>query len=98
MDWKELAVVFFYNQIRGFAESFIGSFMGLPVDIVLAIIGWWKKNTWWGRGLLYGAVAMLGSSGGLGLGGFFQPPASQPHLQPAKPSGAKSLALAYAST
>lgn len=59
MDIKELLVVFFYNQIKSFVERFAGT-LGMPVDYVLLAVGYWKKDTWWGRGLLYGAIASLG--------------------------------------
>ena len=64
MDIKELLVVFLYNQIRGFAQRVLGA-VGLPIDYILLAIGWWKKDTWWGRGLIYGAVASIGSTMGL---------------------------------
>ena len=63
MDWKELAVVFFYNNIKAMAQQFLGG-LGIPVDYILAFIGYWKRDTWWGKGLLYGAVASLGSTMG----------------------------------
>jgi hypothetical protein len=59
MDIKELLVVFFYNQIKSFVERFAGT-LGIPVDYLLLAIGYWKRDTWWGRGLLYGAVASIG--------------------------------------
>jgi hypothetical protein len=63
MDWKVLLVVFFYNQIKAFAQRMLGS-LAIPVDYILLAIGWWKKETWWGQGLLYGAVASIGSTMG----------------------------------
>jgi hypothetical protein len=59
MDLKELLVVFFYNQIKSFVERFAGT-LGIPVDYLLLAIGYWKRDTWWGRGLMYGAVASIG--------------------------------------
>ena len=67
VDWKALAIAFFYNHIRGIVSKFIGGFVGINVDLVLALIGWWKKDTWWGLGLLFGAVTSLGSTMGTGL-------------------------------
>jgi hypothetical protein len=66
MDIKELLIVFFYNQIKRFAEGVLGT-LGIPIDYVLLAIGYWKKDTWWGRGLLYGAVASLGGTLGAQL-------------------------------
>jgi len=63
MEVKELLLVFFYNQIKVFVERFIGT-LGIPVDYVLLAIGYWKKDTWWGRGLIYGAVASIGTEMG----------------------------------
>jgi len=63
MDWKVLIIVFFYSQIRAFAQKVAGN-LAIPVDYILLAIGWWKKETWWGQGLLYGAVAQIGSQMG----------------------------------
>jgi len=65
-DWKELVLVFFYPQIRRIVESLAGGFgmLAIPVDYILLAIGYWKRKEWWGRGLLYGAVASLGSTMG----------------------------------
>jgi len=46
VDIKELLVVFFYNQIKEFAERFAGT-LGMPVDYLLLAIGYWKRDTWW---------------------------------------------------
>jgi len=65
MDIKSLAVTLFYNTIRQTVDSFVGS-SGLALagadttDLILLAVGYWKKDTWWGSGLLYGAVASLG--------------------------------------
>jgi len=66
LDWKELVIVFFYPQIRRIVETFLGGFgvLAIPVDYILLAIGYWKRKEWWGRGLLYGAVASLGSTMG----------------------------------
>jgi len=61
MDIKELLLVFFYAQVKKMAEGFIGN-LGIPVDYVLLALGYWKRDTWWGRGLIYGAVASLGAT------------------------------------
>ena len=63
MDWKVLLVVFFYNQIRSFVQRLLGS-LAIPVDYILLAIGWWKRETWWGQGLVFGAIAQIGSQMG----------------------------------
>lgn len=88
MDEKTLSyiVTFFYGNIKGIVEGMIGSVMGLPVDVVLAIIGWYlAKNTrykWLGEGLLYGAVAELGATYGLGIFSLAQPKKPQAQARP----------------
>ena len=75
---KSLLVTFFYGQIREIAEKFVGRFAPGMVDYVLAAIGYWKKDTWWGKGLLYGALANIGATMGAGLlSGFMQPTTTQ---------------------
>ena len=71
-EMKSLAVVFFYTQAKGLVDQMIGNFgLALDTDLVMLAIGWYKRNTWWGRGLLYGAVASIGAKGGFGLGQLF---------------------------
>jgi len=66
VDAKVAGVVFFYNQIKAMAEQFIGNLgVAIDTDILMAAIGYWKRNTWWGQGLFYGAIASLGQKGGL---------------------------------
>ena len=65
MDIKSLAITLFYNTIRQTVDNFVqGSGFGLAgadtTDLILLAIGYWKKDTWWGMGLLYWAVASLG--------------------------------------
>jgi len=80
MDFKVLLVVFFYNHIKGFASRLLGG-LGLPIDYILLAIGWWKKDTWWGQGLLYGAVASIGATtGGMIFAGLL-PATTQPSSQ-----------------
>jgi hypothetical protein len=53
-------VVAGYNTIKETVEKMIPVQLGVPTDIILAAVGYWKRDTWWGRGLLYGAIASLG--------------------------------------
>jgi len=85
VDIKSLFVAAFYNTIRQFVQNILGGFGAQVVsgmnmaDIVLLAVGYWKRDTWWGLGLLFGAVARLGadlipstlftSAGGGGGGG-----------------------------
>ena len=85
VDVKALLVTAFYNTIRQFVQNILGGFGAQAIaganmaDIVLLAIGYWKRNTWWGLGLLFGAAARLGadlipstlftSAGGGGGGG-----------------------------
>ena len=70
-DLKTGAVAYFYANIKGFIESFISGILpGLPADIVIIIGAYWasKKYSsykWLLDGLFYGALADLGTSGGL---------------------------------
>jgi len=66
MDVKALAIVFFYDTIRGMVQRYVGSF-GIPVDFVLLAVGYYKRNTWWGEGLMYGAVASIGATMGFSI-------------------------------
>ena len=77
MKWIVLAVLFFYNTIRSWIEQQIknlGIQLGISVDVVIALLGYFiaKKGGWLGElgeGLLYGAIASLGRSGGLLVAG-----------------------------
>ena len=85
VDMKSLLVAAFYNTIRQFVQNILGGFGAQAIsgmnmaDIVLLAIGYWKRDTWWGLGLLFGATARLGadlipstlftSAGGGGGGG-----------------------------
>lgn len=65
-DGKTLAVVFAYNAIRNtLLQMKIVPQLGTPgintVDLILAIVGYMKRDTWWGEGLLYGSIAFIGS-------------------------------------
>jgi hypothetical protein len=82
MDWKVLLVVFFYNQIKVFVQRMVGG-LAIPVDYILLAVGWWKKDTWWGQGLLYGAVASIGSTMGSAIvsGLPLAPPSGQTQTQ-----------------
>ncbi|MEB3788309.1 MAG: hypothetical protein GSR72_00255 [Desulfurococcales archaeon] len=69
---KSLIVTFLYSQIKNMADKMVGNLaMGIDTDIILAAIGYWKRHTWWGKGILYGAVASIGAKGGFALGGLF---------------------------
>jgi hypothetical protein len=65
-DVKSLIVAALYGSIREMADKFIGGLGGVAgvslTDLVLFAIGYWKKNTWWGEGLMYGAVVQLGGN------------------------------------
>jgi hypothetical protein len=67
VDVKSLLVAAFYNTIRQFVQNILGGFGAQAVaglnmaDVVLLAIGYWKRDTWWGLGLLFGAVAKLGA-------------------------------------
>ena len=67
VDVKSLLVAAFYNTIRQFVQNILGDFGAQAIaganmaDIVLLAIGYWKRDTWWGLGLLFGAVARLGA-------------------------------------
>jgi len=65
-DVKSLLVAALYGSIREMADKFIGGLGGVAgvsmTDLVLFAIGYWKKNTWWGEGLMYGAAVQLGGN------------------------------------
>lgn len=65
MDWKELAIIFFYGTIRDLVDKMVP--IGIPADFLLAGIGYWKQNTWWGKALLYASIAYIGSTFGTGI-------------------------------
>ena len=79
MDWKKLLVIFLYNIIKGFVMKFVkGVIAGLAIseDILMAVIGYlimkYKREwAWFGEAIIYGAVASLGATGGISLGGIF---------------------------
>jgi hypothetical protein len=75
VSWIKLATVFFYNTIKNMVRNVLPA-LGIPEDILLAIIGWFllKKGGAlgeFGEGLLLGAVASLGATGGITLAGLF---------------------------
>jgi len=75
VSWIKLATVFFYNTIKNTVRNML-PVLGIPEDILLAIIGWFltKKGGAlgeFGEGLLLGAVASLGATGGITLAGLF---------------------------
>lgn len=90
MDWRKLVLAFFYSKIRGFAQQFIGTLFGLPVDLIFLAIGWWKSKEWWGETLAISSATLLGYESGEALfGGIFRPqtaptttPAPAPTLTP----------------
>jgi hypothetical protein len=66
VDAKSLLVTAAYGTIREMVDRFVGkmgSVAGVSLtDLVLFAIGYYKKNTWWGVGLMYGAVAQIGAN------------------------------------
>jgi hypothetical protein len=75
MKWITLLTIFFYNTIKGMVRNVLPA-LGVPEDILMLIIGWFlSKRTGvladLGEGLIYGAVASLGASGGIAIGGLF---------------------------
>ena len=71
--WIMYLTVFFYNTIKSMVRRFLPA-LGIPEDILMAIIGWFlsKRGGWvaeFGEGLLLGAIAAIGASGGIALGG-----------------------------
>jgi hypothetical protein len=94
VSWIKIATVFFYNQIKAMVRQVLGGVLGgvlrIPEDVLLAIIGWFlmKRGGAWaefGEGLLLGAVASIGATGGVILGGLFAPaPAPQAQAQVAE--------------
>jgi len=74
VDWKKLALAFFYSDIKTMAQQMLGGMVfGIPVDLVMAGIGYWKSDTWWGETLLIASVANLGTQKSLMLGPLFAP-------------------------
>lgn len=74
LSGKKLAVAYFYSQIKGFMEGFIGN-MGFTIssDLAMVLLGYYadKKGYWWGEPIAYAAVAKLGETGGFALSGLF---------------------------
>jgi len=73
MKWITVATVFFYNTIKNMVRNVLPA-LGIPEDILMLIIGYFlSKRTGalaeFGEGLIYGAVASLGATGGITLGG-----------------------------
>lgn len=93
MDFKVLIVVFFYNTIKGFVLKALPA-LGVPEDVMMLLIGYllnkYTKYTWIGEGIMYGAVAALGASGGISLGSLFG--GGQVTTQQAQPSATKVIA------
>jgi hypothetical protein len=82
ISWIKIATVFFYNQIKAMVRQVLGGVLGgllrIPEDILLAVIGYFimKRGGAWsefGEGLLLGAVASIGATGGVVLGALFAP-------------------------
>lgn len=65
-DVKSLLVAALYGTIRETLDKFIGGLGGVAgvsmTDLILFAIGYWKKGTWWGEGLMYGAAVQLGGN------------------------------------
>ena len=75
MKWITLLTIFFYNTIKGAVRNVLPA-LGVPEDIMMLVIGWFLSKRSgamadFGEGLIYGAVASLGASGGIALGGLF---------------------------
>jgi hypothetical protein len=66
-EWTTYLVLILYNAIRESVDSMLKN-MGMKelvtgismADLVLLAVGYWKKDTDWGKGLLYGALASIG--------------------------------------
>lgn len=67
VDIKKLALAYFYGTIRDYVKQFIGGLFGMPIDLVMILIGWWKQNTWWGETLIISGATALGLSQPLAL-------------------------------
>ncbi len=63
IDLKSGLIAYFYSTIRGMVSNFLGAF-GLPVDLVLAGIAYWKRKEWWAEPLFYSALAVFGMTQG----------------------------------
>jgi len=65
-DVNSLLVAALYGTIRETVDKFIGGLGGVAgvslTDLLLFAIGYWKKGTWWGEGLMYGAAVQLGGN------------------------------------
>ena len=65
-DVKSLLVAALYGTIRETVDKFVGGLGGVAgvsmTDLLLFAIGYWKKGTWWGEGLMYGAAVQLGGN------------------------------------
>jgi len=75
VSWITLATVFFYNTIKNAVRNVLPA-LGIPEDILFAIVGWFLSKKGgalgeFGEGLLLGAVASLGATGGISLAGLF---------------------------
>jgi surface polysaccharide O-acyltransferase-like enzyme len=102
-----LAVVYFYDTIKSYFESFLGQLkvaLGISTDILIALLGYYlytRKSGWMkdvGLGLMAGAVAKIAVTG-ISLGVTTTTTAAAPSAAPTaavKPS--LSAALAYART
>ncbi len=66
-DWTTYLILILYNTIRESVDSMLKN-MGMKelvagvgmADLVLLGVGYWKKDTDWGKGLMYGALASIG--------------------------------------
>jgi len=100
MDWRKLILAYFYSMIRSTVSQVLGGmFTGIPVDLVMIAIGWYKSKEWWGETLAISGATMLGATSGLSLGGLFgggqaqatglalTPPTPQPQQTPKPPTG-----------
>ncbi|MEM2347947.1 MAG: hypothetical protein QW267_06665 [Sulfolobales archaeon] len=65
VEIMSLAVAAGYGIIKGVLVQAMPSLGGI-VDYLLLALGYWKKDTAWGQGLLFGAVVNLAATLGLG--------------------------------
>lgn len=57
--WLKYLIILAYQGIKEAVQEFTG-LSGLLVDLVSLGIGYWKRDTDWGEGLFYGAMASFG--------------------------------------
>jgi hypothetical protein len=73
--WIKYIAVFFYSTIKSAVRNMMPA-LGIPEDVLFAVIGWFLSKrsgalAEFGEGLLLGALASLGASGGIVISGLF---------------------------